>query len=121
MPGGGLPFEAVRAAFAESAVDLPLPPSWELSRESALRALWTNGGLQAVETRAIEVRRSFADFETFWSVTMGVGTIGEMFAKLDDGKRESIKHQVRLNLRADHTGEISCTGKANAVRGVVPG
>ena len=43
------------------------PPSPDAARLEALRALWTGAGIGGVETREITVRRSFADFEDFWT------------------------------------------------------
>ncbi len=117
--GGGLPFEPFRDALTRRGVALPLPPSAEISREDALRALWIDGGLQAVETKVVEVHRSFEDFETFWSVNMGVGGLGEFFSRIDVALGAEIKNEVRVKLAPDRNGRIHCTAKANAVRGRV--
>src|SRR6266481_3452275 len=39
------------------------------SRMEALHGLWTDAGLEGIETRAITVRRSFDSFDNFWKVS----------------------------------------------------
>jgi SAM-dependent methyltransferase len=121
IPGGGLPFEAFRAEIAKRGMALPLPPSAEVSREDALRTLWSDGGLEAVESRVIEVQRAFADFETFWSASLSVGGLGEFFSRIDAAEGEDIKKQVRAAMITDSAGRILCSARANAVRGRTPG
>ena len=48
----------------------------------ALRDLWAGAGLDKIETREIEVVRTFADFEDFWATTLTMPNIGPPIAKL---------------------------------------
>jgi hypothetical protein len=50
-----------------------LPPSVHASRMEALHGLWTDAGLEGIETRAITVQRSFDSFDNFWQVTTATG------------------------------------------------
>src|SRR6266481_4902427 len=59
MLGGGFPHEQIRAEMRAMGLTPPLPPSAAASRMDAMRDLWTDAGLDAVETRAITVQRSF--------------------------------------------------------------
>jgi hypothetical protein len=44
-------------------------PPW--SPIDALRGLWMDAGLEAVEVREIPAQRSFPDFHDFWTATTG--------------------------------------------------
>ncbi len=120
IPGGGLPFEPIRAELGRIGVRSPLPPNADVSRQEALQALWTTAGLHSVETHVISVRRCFADFEEFWSLNMPVGGLAETLAKLGANDAERIKARVRALLPPDETGRITCSALANAVCGRVP-
>src|SRR5216684_4543728 len=63
MLGGGFPYDALRVEMRGMGVAVPMPPSPEASRMDALRDLWTDAGLDAVETREIAVQRTFTDFD----------------------------------------------------------
>ena len=120
VPGGGLPFQPIRAELARRGIAVPLPPSADVSREEALSALWTEGGLRRVETTVIRVRRTFADFDLFWSATMSVGGLGQLFSRIDAAEGADIKACVRGTLNIDASGQVTCSAKANAVRGYNP-
>ena len=61
MPGGGFPLEPIMIELRAMGLKTLGPPQAEASRIDALRALWTDAGLVAVETREIVVKRTFAD------------------------------------------------------------
>jgi ubiquinone/menaquinone biosynthesis C-methylase UbiE len=118
---GGLPIEPVRAELLRMGVESALPPSAEASRRAALRALWSEAGLEAVETREIAVERHFADFEAFWSASMAVGGLGANVARLPAADIARLREAVRARLPADSAGGLHCVGRANAVQGRRPG
>lgn len=120
IPGGGLPFEPIRAELGRIGVQSPLPPNADISREAALRALWTTAGLHSVETQVISVKRLFADFEEFWSTNMLIAGLAETLATVGTSDAERIKDRVQALLPADEAGRITCSARANAVRGRVP-
>ncbi len=120
IPGGGLPFEPIRAELGRIGAPSPLPPNADVSREAALRALWNDAGLHSIETQVIPVSRSFADFEEFWSANTPIGGLGETLATLAVGDAERVRERVRGLLPTDATGRITCSARANAVRGRVP-
>ncbi len=119
IPGGGLPFEPIRAELDRIGAPSPLPPRADISREAALRALWTDTGLLAVETHTISVTRRFADFEEFWQGATPLGGLAETLATLPAGDAEQVKRRVRAALGGDAGGPITCSARANAVRGRV--
>ena len=70
MLGGGYPREPIPAEIARWESHPALPQSGEASRIEVMRDLWTDAGLQAIETREISVLRTFADFDDFWTTTL---------------------------------------------------
>ena len=120
IPGGGLPFEPIRAELGRIGVRSPLPLKADISREEALHALWATAGLHSIKTQVISVRRFFADFEEFWSTNMLIGGLAETLANVGASDAEQVKNRVRALLPPDETGRITCSARANAVLGRVP-
>ena len=97
------------------------PPSVEASQMEAMRDLWTKAALTAVETRDITVRRTFANFEEFWTITLeGSPSIRPTLAAMAPADVELLKTRVRARLPGDAAGRITYGSRANAVKGHVP-
>jgi SAM-dependent methyltransferase len=120
VPAGGLPAAPIQAEMRAMGRTAPLPPSFEVSRESALRDLWTDAGLQSVETRAIAVHRTFDDFEAFWTINLLGGGIAAVLTSMHPDETAMLKDRVRARMPADSKGRITCSAHANAVKGLVP-
>jgi hypothetical protein len=114
--GGGLPTEPIFAELRAMGITPMLPPSPGASRIDALRDLWTAAGLDAVETREITVRRSFADFDEFWTTNLTAPSVGPTVA----GEAERLKARVQARLLPDAAGRITYSARANAVKGRRP-
>ena len=121
MLGGGFPFEPVLVELRALALPYPQAPSSEASRIDALKALWEAAGLEAVETREIRVQRTFANFEEFWTTTVGPGTnTGRRLAELPADTVALLRQRLQTRLPADAAGRITYGAHANAVKGRVP-
>ena len=83
-----------------------LPPSANVSRMEALRGLWTDAGLEPVETREITVQRTFADFEDFWKSTTTTGSLKPTLAAMEADVVARLKERVRARLPPDARGRI---------------
>ncbi|HBK07921.1 MAG TPA: SAM-dependent methyltransferase [Acetobacteraceae bacterium] len=118
--GGGLPFAPIHAEFRALGFTPPLPPSADVSRIAALREVWTGAGLEGIETREITVRRSFSDFDEYWSTSVAVGSMQPMLAEMAVGDVEQLKDRVRARLSVDATGRVTHHARANAIKGRVP-
>ncbi len=118
--GGGLPGEPIHAEMRPMGIKPLSPPSPGASRIEALRELWTRAGLNAVETREITVRRTFADFDEFWATNLMAASIGPTVAAMSPADVERLKARVRARLPADAAGRITYASRANAVKGCVP-
>ena len=120
MFGGGFPFTPIQVEMRALGVTPTLPPSAQVSRMAALRDLWTGAGLEAIETREIAVRRTFADFEYFWSSSTITGGMRATLAAMAAREIEHLKARVRARLSADASAPLICYARANAIRGRVP-
>src|ERR1700681_3528321 len=119
MAGGGFPLQPVQTELLAMGFSPVRPPSSDVSKIDALQNLWTDAGLDSVETRKIEVQRTFADFDDFWATAMLGSTIGPTVASMTSSDREQLKARVRARLPADGAGRITYSAWANAVKGRV--
>ena len=120
MFGGGFPGEPIHAEMRAMGLNYLRPPRPEASRIDMLRELWTDAGLDTVETRDITVRRTFADFDDFWTTTLTGSSIGPTIAAMPASDAELLKARVRENRPPDAAGRITYESRANAIRGRVP-
>ena len=120
MPGGGFPLQPIQSEMFAMGFPPPRPPSAHVSSAEALKNLWTDAGLQGVQTRRIDVQRTFTDFEDFWTTAMLAPSTGPTVASMPPGDVELLKKRVRASLPADAAGRITCSAWANAVKGSVP-
>ena len=99
----------------------PERPNVEASASDAMRAIWKEAGLIAIDTTVIRIRVSFSSFDDFWdSNTLPVGPSGKALSELAPSAREQLKTKVRERLPIAADGSISYQAFANAVKGVVP-
>jgi SAM-dependent methyltransferase len=120
VTGGGLPAAPIQVEMRAMGLSPPLPPSFEASRLESLRDLWKGAGLGAVETRAINVQRTFASFDEFWDINLLGASIAAVVATLSPDDAEVLKNRVRARMPADSTGRIAYSARANAVKGRKP-
>lgn len=120
MFGGGFPYEALQAEMRALGIAVPLPPGAGVSRIDAMRDLWSDAGLHAVETREIIVQRTFADFDDYWTTILMGPNVGPKAAAMASEDLALLKARVRDRLPADAMGRITYSARANAVRGRVP-
>ena len=97
-----------------------LPPSAHASRMEALQGLWTDAGLEGIETRAITVQRSFDCFDNFWQVTTATGGPRATLELMEEDAIAELRERVRGRLPADGQRRITFSACANAIKGHVP-
>jgi len=119
--GGGFPAYAFQAELAAMGHAPLHPPSVAVSQMEPLRQLWRGADLDAVETREIEVNRTFADFDEFWSITETVAPVAPVIAAMTPDDVATLKRRVKARLSPAPDGSVTCAGRANAVMGTVPG
>ena len=120
MDGGGFPYELLRSELRNLGVAIPMPPSPDASQLGAMRQLWTAAGLASVETLAITVQRTFVDFDDYWETIRGGPSVRVKIAALAPADLAVLKTRMQAHLPANASGHISCSAKANAIRGRVP-
>ena len=85
-----------------------------------MRDLWTGADLNAVETREITVQRTFANFDDYWTTILGGPSVGPKLAAMAAKEIASLQARMRTRLPADAAGRITCSARANAIKGRVP-
>jgi SAM-dependent methyltransferase len=120
MLGGGFPYDALQAEMRGLGVAVPVPPRPDASQVDAMRDLWIGAGVEAVETRQITVRRTFADFDDYWTTILGGPSVRSRIAAMEAATVALLKTAMRGRLQPDATGRITCAARANAVKGRVP-
>ena len=120
MEGGGFPYEALHVEMRGMGVAVPTPPSPGASRIDTMRDLWAGAGLDSVETREINVRRAFADFDDYWATVLGGPSVGPQLAAMSSEVLALLKARMRERLPADAAGRITYSARANTVKGRVP-
>lgn len=121
MEGGGFPYEPLLEQVRDMGIQIPSTPSPQASRLDVLGELWIGAGLADVEAREITVRRTFADFEDYWQTVLCAPSLGAKFATMPPQELERLRTRLRERLTALGDGRIVCEGRANAVKGTVPG
>ena len=119
MLGGGFPYDVLHAELRALGVAVPRPPSPDASRIDVMRDLWAGANLTNVETRDIAVQRTFANFDEFWTIVVGSPSVGAVLSAMAPDESELFQIRMRTRLPADSTGQITCSGRANAIRGQV--
>jgi ubiquinone/menaquinone biosynthesis C-methylase UbiE len=121
MPGGGFPYFALQTILREMGLAVPTPPSPDASRLETLQELWTEAGLVEVETQAITVQRTFADFDDYWATVQGGPSAGPVLGTMPPAAIADLQARLRERLPAAADGRITYSARANAVKGRVPG
>ncbi len=118
---GGFPLTPLAVAMKELGLTPPERPNVEASGRDAMRAIWKQGGLTAIETEVIRIRVGFSSFDDFWdSNTVPVGPSGKALAELSPSAREQLKTKLRERLPIAADGSIAYEAFANAVKGLAP-
>jgi len=118
MFGGGFPLEPIFAELRAMSIEPPKAPSEDASRMENFRALWSGAGATDIETRVVNVSRTFASFDEFWSIAM-TSSVGTIIGKLAATDIEGLKSRVRARLPVDATGRVTGAAHANAIKGRV--
>jgi SAM-dependent methyltransferase len=119
MIGGGFPYAALQAQMREMGITVPVPPSPQASRLEVMQDLWVGAGLDEVETRAINVQRTFANFDDYWTTVLGGPSVGPQLAAMSAEQVSALKGRMRALLPTDAAGRITYGARAHAVKGRV--
>jgi SAM-dependent methyltransferase len=117
MLGGGFPYALVHQEMATLGMPYPPPPSIEASGMDALRALWAGAGLVDIEASEIRVERSYPDFDAWWAIARSGPRMAPALAGVAPDRVELLQARLRARLVKSADGRITCSGRANAIRG----
>jgi len=120
LEGGGFPYEALHDEIRGMGLSVPQPPNPGASQMDVMRDLWTGAGLDSVETRQINVQRTFADFDNYWTTILGGASVGPTLTAMASEDLALLRERMRARLPADASGRITYGAWANAVKGRVP-
>jgi ubiquinone/menaquinone biosynthesis C-methylase UbiE len=120
IPGGGFPYESLQFEMREMGLTVLTPPNPDASKIDTLRDLWMSAGLVNVETRVINVQRTFTDFDDYWTTILGGPSIAPTLATMTSEELNLLKSRMRVRLVTDTSGPITYSAWANAVKGLVP-
>jgi ubiquinone/menaquinone biosynthesis C-methylase UbiE len=115
LPGGGFPADPICVELAAAGHPVPQPPSAAISNMDALTSLWSSS-LDQVETKVIEVERSFSGFDDYWDACTGSSSIKGAVNALTPGQMEQVKAGVRKRIAAKGN---RFTARAHAAKGRV--
>ena len=118
--GGGFPYAIVQAELRELGLNPPLPPSVGAERRDSLNRLWSEAGLEYLDTTQIRVERHFPDFDDFWASTSVAAPLQAMLGALSAADLARVKRRVQAALPTDAAGRVTQTAWANAIKGRVP-
>ena len=111
------PSGPLRRAMRDFGIEVPAIPGANASRLEALANLFRESGLEQVETRTINVRLAYTDFDDFWTAqTPGYAPTTKVIASMNADERARLKRAVQMNLPVGPTGSIEYLASANAVK-----
>ena len=117
MLRGGFPLDPILGEMRAMGLAPPRPPRVEASSMDALLDLWTDAHLKEIETREIKVRRTFADFDEFWTTNLQAPSIGATVAAMKAQEVDTLKGRVRARVAPNASGSITLTARAHAIKG----
>jgi SAM-dependent methyltransferase len=110
-------WDAARAVDPEAAV-LDEGVRFPICAPEPLAAAFSEAGLDAVATNAIDVLTPFRDFDDYWSPFLGGQGPAPAYAMaLDEARRAALRESLRARLPAASDGSIPLRARAWAVRG----
>lgn len=111
----------MRLAMRSVGITPPLTAGTEESSLASLRTLFERAGLEAGETRTIDVSMTFAGFDEYWSSqTPSFLPIGKAIMALPDAERANLQAALRHELTTAPDGRVMCEARANAIKACVP-
>jgi SAM-dependent methyltransferase len=106
-------------ALDEGALELDEGRRFPICEPAALEALFRGAGVEAVESRSIDVPTQFRSFDDYWEPFLGgQGPAPGYAMSLDDERRTVLRERIRAALPVRRDGSIGLVARAWAVRGV---
>ncbi|RWB51859.1 class I SAM-dependent methyltransferase [Mesorhizobium sp.] len=120
MNGGGHPLELMHTEMIAMGYTPPLPPRSDVTNLNLLCQLWREAALGEIEGSQITVQRTFADFDDYWTTSTLAATVSQTIAAMDPTDVKHLKARMHERLPGDSAGQITCSARANAIKGTRP-
>jgi ubiquinone/menaquinone biosynthesis C-methylase UbiE len=121
LVNGGGPSDIIITQMKGMGLSPPRAPRAEASSPEGLYALWTQAGFVDIEARIVRARRSFDDFEDFWSTTIAAPNLAPMLITMASADVTELKARVREQVSVKAKGRVTIEACANAIVGRRPG
>lgn len=116
----GIPYEPLAAELRAMGQVVPLPPSPGAAALSSLEGLWSEAGLVDIQTRVIEVQRTYESFDEYWSIVLGGPAVSAILKGMTPTDLAGFQERLKRRLVINAQGQVIGSGRANAVSGRVP-
>lgn len=117
---GGGPSEVIISQMKDMGFTASRAPRAEASTPEGLHALWTRAGFANIEARVLRARRTFNDFEDYWSTTIAAPNLAPMLTTLATADVTKLKSRVLEQVPIEASGRVSFEASANAIVGRLP-
>jgi ubiquinone/menaquinone biosynthesis C-methylase UbiE len=120
LVSGGGPSEAVITQMRDMGSAPPRAPRAEASTPGGLHALWTRAGFVEIQAQVIATRRTFDDFEDYWSTTVAAPNIAPKLATMTQAEVSQLKSRVSEQVPIEANGRVTIEARANSIVGRRP-
>lgn len=117
---GGGPHETIMIEMKGTGFTPPRGKA-EASTPEGLRGLWSRAGFADIEASVLHARRTFDDFDDYWSTTIAAPNLAPMFSAMPAAVVTELKSRVRGQVHIEESGRVSIEARANAIVGRRPG
>lgn len=117
--GGGFPYAAMQEEIERLGFPAIWPPSVEASRLDKLHELWTAAGLVNLETKVIEVERTFTNFDAFWKIALNGPSPSKRLLEMTQIQLSALRERVEARMIRCDDGQVVVHARANAIKGSV--
>ena len=83
-----------------------------------MEKLWTETGLEEIETTSFQVKRTFSDFDEYWTVNCHAPSVANYMKDLPHSILDKIKYDLEIVPKRDGENRIASVASANAVKGI---
>jgi ubiquinone/menaquinone biosynthesis C-methylase UbiE len=120
LVSGGGPSTLVISQMKEMGITPLQPPRADASTPEGLHALWTQAGFTDIDARVVRTRRTFDDFEDYWSTTIAAPNLAPMLATMAAADVAQLKSRVREQVPIAASGRVAIEARANGIVGRRP-
>ena len=116
------PFAPIESGLRTVGAEVLQPPIAPEATPDGARAALERAGFVGIEIATVEARRSFRDFDDYWTVqTLPISPAGKSIAALDAAKRAALRDVMTHMLPPAADGSVSYASRALAFKARKPG